>query len=40
MDPKEYVVALKKESLRAVDQKDDASSGTNHQDPITPATVT
>ena len=30
MDPKEYVLARRKESLIAEEQKDDASNGLNH----------
>jgi hypothetical protein len=40
MDPKEVVVARTKESLIALEQQDEASSGANHQVETTPAIMT
>mmetsp|Transcript_10959 Transcript_10959/g.15680 ORF Transcript_10959/g.15680 Transcript_10959/m.15680 type:complete len:88 (+) Transcript_10959:743-1006(+) len=39
IDPREYVDALVAELNTAVEQKDAASVGTNHQCPTTPETV-
>mmetsp|Transcript_20348 Transcript_20348/g.42667 ORF Transcript_20348/g.42667 Transcript_20348/m.42667 type:complete len:89 (-) Transcript_20348:420-686(-) len=39
IEPREYVVDRKKESLTAEEQNDEASDGENHQVPTTPATV-
>lgn len=40
MEPKEVVTARKNELLRADEQQQEASAGSNHQLPNIPATVT
>ena len=40
MDPKEYVIARRKELVTALDMNEFASDGVNHQVPTVPATVT